>query len=258
VAALLGLGGIAAIALAAMLAMGGARYAVARALGVPGVGLFSAKGKEPVSRRAIAAIVAAGAAAVYLVSAALFVAALLVDGQATYGTVVQVIHGRPAEAAGIRDGDRVVTIAGAKVESWDAIAATLHARPGLETEIVVARDGAEVRVVVTPGGKGTPGEGKIGIAARPIRSDVSIGAALHRGLEAPIIVLAEVYRALAQRTARTEAAGPVGIVRETAGARTGSALATLGSIAAFFWPLGAGLSFIGLTGRRRPGRKTAA
>jgi membrane-associated protease RseP (regulator of RpoE activity) len=56
----------------------------------------------------------------------------------------------PAAAAGIRPGDRLVSIAGEPVTSWQAATEIIQDSPGRQLELVVERDGAEVTLQATP------------------------------------------------------------------------------------------------------------
>jgi len=56
----------------------------------------------------------------------------------------------PAAAAGIRPGDRIVSIAGVPVSTWEETTALIRERAGDSTEVVVERDGAELVLTATP------------------------------------------------------------------------------------------------------------
>ena len=58
--------------------------------------------------------------------------------------------GAPAHRAGVRSGDVVVAVAGERVHLWSQVQDRIRARPGQETEIVVARNGEELSFTVTP------------------------------------------------------------------------------------------------------------
>ncbi len=58
--------------------------------------------------------------------------------------------GAPAHRAGVRSGDVVVAVAGDRVHLWSQVQDRIRARPGQETEIVVARNGEELTFTVTP------------------------------------------------------------------------------------------------------------
>lgn len=56
----------------------------------------------------------------------------------------------PGAAAGIRPGDRIVSIDGTPIESWTQSTSIIRAHPGEPLEIVVERDGAELALTATP------------------------------------------------------------------------------------------------------------
>ena len=69
------------------------------------------------------------------------------------GVLLQgVASGSPAEAAGIRAGDRIVSFDGASIESLDEYAARLFAaQPGQRVRIGILRDGAPLELEATLG-----------------------------------------------------------------------------------------------------------
>jgi membrane-associated protease RseP (regulator of RpoE activity) len=56
----------------------------------------------------------------------------------------------PGAAAGIRPGDRLISIDGTAVESWDQATAQIRQSPGDPLDMVVERDGEEVALTVEP------------------------------------------------------------------------------------------------------------
>ncbi len=56
----------------------------------------------------------------------------------------------PAAAAGLRPGDRIVSVDGAAVDDWDEFREIVSAAPGRTLAVVVERDGAELPVSLTP------------------------------------------------------------------------------------------------------------
>src|SRR5581483_9007632 len=63
--------------------------------------------------------------------------------------VDRVVHGSPAEVAGLRAGDRIVRIGGARVAAGDAVVEAVAAHvPGDSLGVTYLRDGHEVTVVV--------------------------------------------------------------------------------------------------------------
>ncbi|NIR30645.1 MAG: RIP metalloprotease RseP [Gammaproteobacteria bacterium] len=78
--------------------------------------------------------------------------------------------GSPAEAAGLRAGDRVVAIDGSPVDSWGALVEAVRAHPGEPLEAEVVRGDARRTLVLTP--KAETAEdgsriGRIGARAEP-------------------------------------------------------------------------------------------
>lgn len=67
----------------------------------------------------------------------------------------------PARDAGIRPGDRVVSVDGRRTNTWDDVLEAVSTRPGRTVPIEVQRDGRIVRLQVTP--LGSNGVGRIGV-----------------------------------------------------------------------------------------------
>ncbi len=222
-----------------------ARWAVARALGMRQDGFFFGRIEDP---RAApwrgGLVVAAGAFATYLVPALLFTLALLAGGKATLSTEVTVLPGRPAEAAGMRTGDRVRSVAGRPMAEWEDLKKGIGEHAGSPVEVVVDRGGEEVRLTVTP--EGAPGDGKIGVAAagQPQRAPVGIGAAIGHGIAMPAESIRDLVRGLVELIAGApdDLSGPVGIVREAAKAQPNASINALNLVAGLFalvWPFAA-------------------
>ena len=62
----------------------------------------------------------------------------------------QVVGGGPAARAGLAAGDRVVSIQGKPVDSWEALVAAIRAHPGQPISLLVERDGATRSIEVVP------------------------------------------------------------------------------------------------------------
>ena len=56
----------------------------------------------------------------------------------------------PGAAAGIEPGDRIVSVAGEPIDSWNESTAIIRDHPDEQVELVVVRDGDEVPLTVTP------------------------------------------------------------------------------------------------------------
>jgi len=241
-------------------ALAAARYFIAGAFGIPVNLIFfgrPAMRVEAISRWARPAIFLGCSAATYLVAASLFFAAFLIGGEERWegGTTITVLEGRPAQAAGMRTGDRVVEVAGSKMERWESMSALIAAHPGEAMPIVVERGGQALHLTVTPA-RGDDGKGKIGIAPLPDRVELSVGQSLLRGVKSPAMVIANFVKAFLAifRGSEAEVVGPVGIVRETERAAQNGAAHTLqflGALNAYLWPGFCILSLFFLPSRRR-------
>jgi regulator of sigma E protease len=64
--------------------------------------------------------------------------------------VGQVVAASAAEKAGIRTGDRVLTVAGRDVNTWEQFLIAVGTRASRETPLTILRDGKELTVNVTP------------------------------------------------------------------------------------------------------------
>ncbi|WP_395243595.1 M50 family metallopeptidase [Agromyces sp. MMS24-K17] len=56
----------------------------------------------------------------------------------------------PGAAAGVEPGDRLVSVAGESIESWEQSTAVIRSHPDEPIEVVVERDGEQVTLEVTP------------------------------------------------------------------------------------------------------------
>jgi regulator of sigma E protease len=83
-------------------------------------------------------------------------ASLLERGIGLYGYLPQILpviggmEDGPAKTAGLKVGDRFVSISGKPVHGWDDVVSGISARPGQPTDVVVERDGATQTFQVTP------------------------------------------------------------------------------------------------------------
>jgi regulator of sigma E protease len=115
---------------------------------------------QPVGNRA--AVAAAGPVVNFILAIAIFAGVALVYGK-TVSTprIGGVVPDSPAAAAGIKDGDLVVSIDGAKVNSFDDVARIVSSSAGVPLTIVVDRGGALVTLTATPAQQ--DGGGRLGI-----------------------------------------------------------------------------------------------
>src|SRR5881296_2987445 len=81
-------------------------------------------------------------------------------GQAVIGIVEQ---GSPAEKAGLKQGDLVVSLDGKEKPDWQAVQNDFLTSPGRPLPIVVERDGSRVETTVTPERRGREEAGYVGM-----------------------------------------------------------------------------------------------
>ena len=222
--------------------------------------------------------IAAGPLTNYLFASVLIFAGLMIGGKETadeQSMKVTIGPGGAAAMADIKDGDRVVSVNGDAVKSWDDLKRLISTHPGETIHVVVERNGAELDKAVTPAAKGEKNEGKILIG--PATKVVPVGfkeAAKLSVIEPPLVVYATIRGISRWVTGKekAEVSGPVGIVKETARqAETGPGrlFQFLGALSAYLGAFnllpfpaldGGRLLFLGIEGlsRRKPNAKLEA
>jgi regulator of sigma E protease len=109
-------------------------------------GIFAFK---PLWQKAI--IVAAGPLINFAFAIAIFAAFFMIYGHAyTPPTVAQVVPGSPAAAAGLKPGDRFLSIDGADVDRFEDVVRIVTLNPGHPVVAEIERGGAELRLTITP------------------------------------------------------------------------------------------------------------
>jgi regulator of sigma E protease len=104
-----------------------------------------------------------------------------------------VMPGAPAEQAGIRPGDLILSVGGDEVETWEDLFLAVGTRPARDVPVTVARGGQTLTVTVHPTAETRYEIGNIGVLPdiNPIVASVIGGSAAERaGLQGGDIVLA--------------------------------------------------------------------
>jgi regulator of sigma E protease len=130
-------------------------------------------------------IVVAGPAMNYLLSFLLFVAVALVWGSpalSTEAVIGDLADNFPAAKAGLKPGDRFLSVNGAPVSDWNSLAETIHSSPGKAVDLAVRRGAEDLKVNVTPVADKVSGRGLIGITPATVYERMGVGAAVKRGL----------------------------------------------------------------------------
>jgi regulator of sigma E protease len=134
---------------------------------------------QPWYRRVLIAM--AGPFMNYVLATVVFFSMLMVWGepiQINKTEVGEVMANRPAAKVGLKTGDSVVSVQGQPVEDFVDVALKIHDRPEMPTDIIVKRNGQEIKFTVVPErDKERGGVGIIGIRpATPIQEHKKIGA----------------------------------------------------------------------------------
>ena len=77
--------------------------------------------------------------------------------------VAAVMPGSPAEMVGLTRGDRILTVAGDQVETWEDLLLAVATRPERDVEITVLRDGQPRSMTIRPTAEGRYEIGNIGV-----------------------------------------------------------------------------------------------
>jgi len=112
---------------------------------------FSAR---PVSHRL--ATVAAGPFMNFVLAVVVFTALSLFGTPVLQAVVGEVSADMPAAAAGIRKGDKIVSVDGKQVSSWEEMAAAIASFEGTELDLRIEREGGVVLVGVVPTRRTSP------------------------------------------------------------------------------------------------------
>ena len=156
--------------------------------------------EKSVLSRAI--IVAAGPIANFLLAIVLFAALFAFVGRPVTSPVVgEVIPNGAAAQAGLQVKDRIDTIAGQSIRSFEDIQRIITARPGETMPMTVIRDGARKDLTVLTGSRDVKGKkvGLLGIRGGTVDyQPLSIPEAIAGGVTQTWTITVETFRGLAQ------------------------------------------------------------
>lgn len=136
--------------------------------------------------------------------------------------VGQVTVGTPAYQAGLREGDRIVSVDGVAIEGWWDLRREVSTRPGQEITLVLERDGTHLERTITPADQ--DGVGLIGVSQVSQGTGVeryTLGQSIVQGTQYTVALVVRFVEGLGQlvtswRTAGSNLAGPIAIVQMSA------------------------------------------
>lgn len=171
----------------------------------------------------ISAIVA-GPLANYLFASVLFFGAFMIGGRMIPTLKVNVVKDSAAQAAQMKDGDRIVSINHTTIEDWEQMRKLILKSPGKPLDVQVMRENRVVDLKVTPRPTGPKGGGQIGVSTIAEAVPVGVREAVVQSVIAPAVVVEYLVVGLARIITfqeKPQLAGPVGIVKETGKAARG-------------------------------------
>lgn len=161
----------------------------------------------------------------------------------------QVTAASPAQAAGLRAGDRIRALDGAPVASWPELARALRARPGRAVVLDYARDGRSLQAAVRL--DDVDGEGRLGVApwvdpalaerlrvrvSRPLGESLLLGA--ERAWDYGIVTVRLLGSMLVGDATTRNLSGPIGIAEFAGASLRHGLVAFLGLLALLSLSLG--------------------
>ncbi len=138
----------------------------------------------------------------------------------------RVLPGEPADLAGLRDGDRILSADGGTVPDWNAWVDYVQARPGISIDLLIERDGEQKQIRLTPAPYAQDDAviGRIGASNQPVpgmleryRVQYRMGpaealpAALQRTWEYSVLTLKVIWRVLTGQASIHNLSGPITI-----------------------------------------------
>ncbi len=163
-------------------------------------------------------IVVAGPAMNYVLAYALFSFVFLLWGQpqpSTEPVVGELVDAYPAQLAGLRTGDRILTVNEKPVTAWAEVADLIHQNPEKPMGLSVSRAGGPpMAFVVKPVRAPGSGQGLIGISPAVLYTSMPLGRALIAGAEQTAFWTKHTLSYLADKIVhreKPELSGPIGI-----------------------------------------------
>ncbi|NPV92012.1 MAG: RIP metalloprotease RseP [Firmicutes bacterium] len=147
-----------------------------------------------------------------LLAVVIFVMVFTVIGEPRYlneNRVGEVVEGTPAYSAGLRPGDRIVTVDSIPTASWETVQGQIRSKGANPIQLGIDREGTIVNLQVTPELKET--NYQIGILPTSVIERQGIVSAVSTGFKYTYYITALILKSF-MHINPDEMAGPVGIV----------------------------------------------
>ncbi|HBK86570.1 MAG TPA: RIP metalloprotease RseP [Firmicutes bacterium] len=168
--------------------------------------------KKPIYARALVSI--AGPLTNFLVAILIFAVVFMFVGVPSSEPLIGVVAPDwPAAEAGLLAGDRIVSISGVAVGSWQDIQAEITARPDQVLDLVLERAGEQVSLQVAPRTDTESGRPQIGIG--PSIDRFSFLGSISMGLQETVWFTKQIVELLVNMVTGkipAEGAGPIGMI----------------------------------------------
>lgn len=158
--------------------------------------------------------IVAGPLANYLFASVLFFGAFYIGGETVWANEIKVMDNNAAERAGMRSGDKIVSIDGEKVEEFEQLRDIVLAHAGKPLEFLIHRGGKELKLKITPEAKAEGGKGQIGVTPVFMQLPMTLAASAKRSITEPAMIVKNTVVQIAliiTREVDPQIAGPVKI-----------------------------------------------
>lgn len=195
------------------------------------------------------AVISAGPLMNFIVAVLLFILTFSFIGipvPSNSNVIGDVIQGSPASEAGLKPGDRIISVNGVATSKWDDIAENIHKSSNKRTKIEVLRDNRKLTLYVTPQYDPNYKVGQIGIRQNIIWQKQNFFDAVKLGLDRAFgfaqLILHGIFGMATGTVPPKDIAGPVGITQMIGEAAKGG----LGYLLSFTAILGINLALVNL------------
>lgn len=175
-------------------------------------------------------VIVAGPLMNFVLGAVLFIIVFAwfgVPAASSENVIGSIVENKPAAAAGLAPGDKILAVNGVDTPDWTAVTQQIHAKPGekISFKIEKAESKEIVTMYITPEYDQQSGRGLIGITPKVINQKVSVLKSTQYGLQQTVeftrLIIAYIIQMVTGK-APVELSGPVAVAQVIGeGARQG-------------------------------------